>query len=96
MIKRAVGDGDMACLVLVIRTVHADIDRFAAVHESEVFKMDVTAVDPQANAVSEQRNALLLCGGKVNVKAFFIFIKVKCSCQFSCRFKGGDPLEFDP
>ena len=54
MVKRTVGHGHMTCLVFIIGSVHADINGFSTVHKSQIFNMDVAAVDAQRHPVFEQ------------------------------------------
>ena len=95
MIKGAVCHGDMTCFIFVVGTVHPDIDRLAAVHEGQIFKVDETAVDAETDPVSEKRDAGLVCGGKVNKKPFFCRIVIKCPRQFPYSSYVGDTLQFD-
>ena len=69
----------MAGLVLVIRSVHANVDGFAVIGKVQIFQMDVAAVDTDSHPASVNGNAFLIKSGIVNQNGFLFGIVEKSS-----------------
>ena len=95
VIKGAVRHRDVACRILFVGPVHADVDRFARVHEGQIFHVDIAPVDPQADPVAEERDPLLVQSGEVDQQALFRLVVIKGPGQFPRRLFAGNGLQFD-
>ena len=95
VIKGAVRHRDAACRVLFEGAVHADVDRFARVHEGQIFHVDVTPVDPQGDPVAQERDPLLVQSGEVDQQTLFRLVVIKGPGQLPRRLFVGHGLQFD-